>query len=265
MTQYRVMVAKRVPTRRLLKRITGSNGPAPVVEAESKQDARAKVRKWLGKGYTIGRAYPVSSQLKELTVKRFKLPDWLDMLIMPIAFAVIVGSLILALVAVAGCQTKTTGGSAYASEVKRSIVERVDGTKEDTTSVVESGMSLPENAEDGGSAGAGDAGAAVDGGSQVSDGSAETRAHTLTLLGALCILLGVGTLVLRFTSLPFAGVIPWTASAAMIGVGALLLSWHLIAGPVAVIAVVGVVGFVVYFLYHNGFLANLRKPQPPAE
>ena len=260
MTRYRVMVAKRVPTHRFLKPIVGSNGKSPVVEAKSKQDARAKVRKRCGHKFVVGKAYPVSSQLEGLTVKRFRLPPWLDLIIMPLAFAVIVGALILTLVTVTGCDTKTRGGDVFAREFERATTEAKDGTRETTERFSESSAKQPENAEDGASAGAGEAVSTIKGGSQVSDGAAETRAHTLTLLGALCILIGVGTFVLRFTSLPFAGVIPWTASAAMIGVGALLLSWHLIAGPVAVIAVVGVVGFVVYFLYHNGFLANLRKP-----
>ena len=251
MTRYRVMVAKRVPTHRFLKPIVGSNGKSPVVEAKSKQDARAKVRKRCGHKFVVGKAYPVSSQLEGLTVKRFRLPPWLDLIIMPLAFAVIVGALILTLVAVAGCATKTTGGTAYASEVKRSIVERVDGTKEDTTSVVESGMTLPENAEDGGSASTDSAGAAVDGGSQVSDGSAETRAYTLTIFGVLCILGGVAVFYLRSLSIPFVKrYVSWHAGVLLIGCGVALLSWHFLAGPIAVIMISALGLFVVFAIIY---------------
>ena len=191
------------------------------------------------------------------TFERAALPVYLGL----VFYALI---LTIATLLAPGCASKTAGGEVFAREFERATTEAPDGARETRERFSESGATQPENAEDGASADAGTAGGAIEGGSQVSDGSAETRAHTLTLLGALCILIGVGTLVLRFTSLPFAGVIPWTASAAMIGVGALLLSWHLIAGPVAVIAVVGVCAFVIYFLYHNGFLANIRaQPKTP--
>lgn len=173
-------------------------------------------------------------------------------------------SIAIALILVlSGCAgfAKTEGGDLSATESITTVTETLsDGTTTVTvTETRQAQAQQPQNPEEGATARAGSAAAGLQGGSVVPDAARLMQAATLTWIGAALILLGVGSFALRFTSYPFAKLIPWTASLAAAGCGIGFLAWPYLTGYVPIVVLLGLVGAGLYLVIHNGYGLNYFK------
>jgi len=162
----------------------------------------------------------------------------------------------------AGCETFQTnkGGTTTAGETVTVTETALDGTTVETVTSRSATAVQPENPTEGAGATAGMASASNAGGAhKPANPGMLLQARTMTWMGAGCVLLGVIVFAARFTSFPFARVIPWTGSVALVVVGVGFLTWPSLDPVTKVVAFLVGAGILVYLVMHNGSFANLFK------
>ena len=162
-----------------------------------------------------------------------------------------------------GCGYTVDGGALDAVSTT-TVGERTlpDGTVERDVTVVERATAeQPQNPDDGALAEAGKARAALMGGSQVPDAAEVQASNTRTWAGIALLIAGGLAFSLRFTSLPFAGLIPWTVCVAAMGVGAVLLMWSSLEGPLMWGSIAAVAIFAVWYFTQNTIQLNRAQAQ----